>query len=128
MRWHLTKVTTGRYSSTLTSSTSSTSLAGLKLLSSLLDHTDIQFNIGDDEPPKGRQSTNELMARDGMWKTADNALANFNGLLTIIKAEVLRFGAIKNDYDTFVTDLCESTEYAKTVREAGAKFNLSVLM
>jgi len=42
------------------------SVAGLELFSSLLDHTDIKFNMCNDELTKGMQSTNELMAHDGL--------------------------------------------------------------
>jgi hypothetical protein len=104
------------------------SVVGLEPFSSLLDHTDMQFNIGDDELPEGIQSTTELMARNGVWKSADNALTILNGLLAVITTEKPRFGVMKNDYDAVVAELSESIEYAKKVRELGVKFNFSVVM
>ena len=104
------------------------SAAQVEPFSSLLDHTDLQFNMGDDELPAGMESTNELMARDGVWKSAKDALAILNGLLAVITAEKPRFGIMKNDYDTVVGELSESIEYAKKVSELGAKFNFSVVM
>jgi len=56
------------------------SAAKVGAFSSLLDHTDLQFNLGDAELPAGMRSTNELMARDGVWHSADDALAILNGL------------------------------------------------
>lgn len=95
---------------------------------SLIDHTDIQFNMGDGELPEGMESTNELMARDGVWKSAKDALVILNGLLVVITAQKPRFGVIKNDYDVIVTELSDSIEYAKKASESGAKFNFSVVM
>lgn len=104
------------------------SAAKVEPFSSLLDHTDIQFNMGDDGLPDGMKSTNELMAREGVWKSANDALAILNGLLAVISSEKPRFGVIKNDYDMVVTELSESIEYAKKASEVGAKFNFSVVM
>ena len=96
--------------------------------SSLLDHTDLQFNMGDDELPEGMESTEELMARDGVWKPAGEALAILEGLLNTITTEKPRFGLMKNDYDAVVAELTESIEYARKADAAGARFNFSVVM
>jgi hypothetical protein len=102
--------------------------AKVEPFSSLLDHTDIQFNMGDDELPEGMESTNALMARDGVWRSANDALAILNGLLNAITTDKPRFGIVKNDYDAVVAELSESVEYAKKASAAGAKFNFSVVM
>jgi hypothetical protein len=104
------------------------SAAKVEPFSSLLDHTDIQFNMADDELPDGMTSTNELMAREGVWKSANDALTILNGILAVIRSEKPKFGVIKNDYEVIVTELSESIEYAKKASEAGAKFNFSVVM
>jgi hypothetical protein len=105
------------------------SAAKLEPFSSLLDHTDIQFNMGDDEElPEGMESTNELMARDGVWKTAEDALTLLNGLLAAITTEKPRFGLVTNDYEAIVAELSESVEYAKKAIAVGAKFNFCVVM
>lgn len=104
------------------------SAAKLESFSSLLDQTDVQFNMGDGELPDGMKSTDELMARDGVWKPAKDALAILNGLLAVISVEKPRFGVIRNDYDVVVAELSESIEYAKKADELGAKFNFSVVM
>ncbi|TNF34851.1 MAG: hypothetical protein EP312_05190 [Gammaproteobacteria bacterium] len=104
------------------------SAAKVEPFSSLLDHTDIEFNMGDDELPDGMKSTKELMAHEGVWKSADDALAILNGLLAVISSEKPRFGVITSDYDVVVAELSESIEYAKKASEVGAKFNFSVVM
>lgn len=102
--------------------------AKLGPFSSLLDHTDLQFNICDDELLDGMESTNELMARDGVWKSADDGLAILNGLLATITAEKPRFGTLRNDYDAVVEELLESIEHANKAGEADAQFNFAVVM
>jgi len=102
--------------------------AELEPFSSLLDNTDMQFNLGDDELPDGIQSTNDLMARNGVWRSTDDALWILNGLLAAITTEKPRFGVMKNDYDSVVAELSESIEYAKKARKLGVKFNFSVVM
>jgi hypothetical protein len=74
------------------------------------------------------KSTNELMARKGVWKSANDALTILNGLLAVIRSEKPRLGVLKNDYDVVVAELSESIEYAKKASEVGAKFNFSVVM
>jgi hypothetical protein len=102
--------------------------AKMELFSNLLDHTDLQFNMGDSELPKGMKSTNELMARDGVWKPGKEALAILKELLTVITVEKPRFGSMRNDYDAVIEELSESIKYAKKAGELGAKFNFSVVV
>lgn len=102
--------------------------AKLEPFSSLLDQTDLRFNLSDDDLPEGMTSTDELMARDGVWKPAPEALAILDGLLTLITAEKPRFGVMKNSYNTIVSELTESIEHAKKANAAGARFNFSVVM
>lgn len=104
------------------------SVSGMEPFSSLFDHTDMRFNMGDDELLEGMQSTNELMARDGVWKPADDAFVILNRLLAVITTAKPRFGVIKNDYEAVEAELSESIAYAKKAREVGAKFNFSVVM
>lgn len=103
-------------------------LAKVEPFYSLLDNTDIQFNMGDDELPDGMKSTNELMVHKGVWTSAKEALVILNGVLAVISSEKPRFGVIKNDYDTVVTELSDSIEYAKKASEVDAKFNFSIVM
>jgi hypothetical protein len=102
--------------------------AKLAPFSSLFDHTDLKFNMGDDELPEGMKSTDELMARHGAWKSAADSLAILSGLLTAITNDKPLLGLAKVDYDSVIAELSESIEYAKKAAASGAKFNLSVVM
>lgn len=102
--------------------------AKLAPFSSLLDYTDMQYNLGDDELPEGLASTTALMARDGVWQPADAALVILNGLLVTIRSEKPRFGLLSNDYDAVVAELLESIQFAESANEHGARFNFSVVM
>ena len=104
------------------------SAAKTAAFSSLLDHTDAQVNMGGTELPAGMQSTDDLMARDGVWKSADEALAILSALRAAVVTEKPRFGVLRNDYDAVVAELTESIEYAKKAGEVGARFNFSVVM
>ena len=103
------------------------SAAKVEPFSSLLDHTDVRFNMGDDELPEGMVSTNELMARDGVWRSAEDALAVLDGLLALVTAQKPRFGLVRNDYEAVVAELSESIEFAKKAGASAARFNLSVV-
>jgi hypothetical protein len=105
-----------------------TSVAGVDLFSSLFDYTDMQFNLDDNDLPDGIHTTSDLIARNGVWKSADDALVILNGLLTTITTEKPKFGILKNNYNAVVNELSESIEYAKKARNLGVKFNFSVVM
>ncbi len=104
------------------------SAAGLEPLSSLVDDTDLQFNISESgELPEGLESTDELMARDGVWREAGDALAILNGLYDLLVQECPEDVA-EEDYEDLLTELAESIEYAKQAHELGAKFNFAVIL
>lgn len=103
-------------------------VAKVKPFSSLLDHTDIEANIIDDALPEDVISTNALMASEGVWTSADEALVILNAILALIRTEKPKFGLLKNDAEAVVAELSESIEYATKASEMGAKFNFSVVM
>ncbi len=102
--------------------------AKLEPFTSLLDHTDLQFQINDEDLPATIQSTNQLMAREGVWQSAHDALAILHGLLEVIHAEKTGIWDMKNDRDAIVAELSESIAYAEKAREINARFNFSVIM
>lgn len=101
--------------------------AKLSPFSSLFDQTDLQFNLGEDELPDGMESTNELMARNGNWVAAADALAILAGLHASITDTRPRFGLLSNDYDAVVAELEEAIGFAKAAAESGARFNFAVV-
>jgi hypothetical protein len=102
--------------------------AGLQPFSSLIDDTDLRFNLDGDELPAGVKSTRALMARQGVWKSPNDALAILEGLLAVIATDRPRFGVQRDDVDSVVAELSESIAYAQQARDADLRFNFSVVM
>ena len=101
---------------------------GLTPFLDLCDTTDARFNMDDDfELPEGVESTNEIMAKEGMWVDAAQGVSLLEGLIAHLKANKVRFGLLSNDYDQVMEELAEALAYAKTA-PAGAKFNFCVVM
>lgn len=94
----------------------------------LCDSTDLQFNLGDAELPDGIQSTDELMAINGVWASADEVVKILHAALADIQAKKTRFGLLRNDHDDVVAELEESIAYAQSAVSNGAKFNFSIVM
>jgi delta 1-pyrroline-5-carboxylate dehydrogenase len=103
--------------------------AGLVPLSEWCDSTDLAFNIGDeDELPEGIESTNELMAADGVWIDAGVAVDALEQLLATIRDKDIVFGEEDNAHDEIVQELEESIAYAQEAAAVNGKFNFSVVM
>lgn len=97
-------------------------------LSSLHDTTDIQFNLGEDDLPEGMESTDDLMAADGIWTEAAEARRMLESLLAVIREERPRFGLFGNAVEQVIAELEESLELARRAETKGALFNFSVVM
>lgn len=94
----------------------------------MCDTTDLKFNQGSDELPAGMTSTDELMARDGKWVDAADAVDLLAALLKDIEAKKTRFGLLRNDHADVVDELKESLAFAQGAKSKAAKFNFSVVM
>lgn len=99
-----------------------------KSFKSLCDTTDLEFNLGDDELPSGMTSTNELMAKNGAWMAAYEAVSLLSALIAEIATKKVRFGLLKNDHDAVLAELKESLSHAQGAAAKGGKFNFSVVM
>lgn len=103
--------------------------AGLVPLSEWYDSTDLGFNLGEeDELPEGIESTDELMATDGVWTDAGVAVDALEQLLATIRDKNIVFGAQDNAHDEIVQELEESIAYAQEAAAVNGKFNFSVVM
>jgi len=102
--------------------------SGLAPFSEICDSTDMRFNVDDIELPEGMQSTDELMAQDGVWIEGKSAVEMLGKLLAHIKSNQIRFGLLKNDHDDVVAELEESVAFAKDAADKGAMFNFSIVM
>jgi len=101
---------------------------GLTPLSEICDSTDMRFNVGDADLPEGMTSTNELMARDGVWLPGAEAVALLEELLAAVQERRMRFGLFRNDHDEVVRELSESLAFARTAASRGARFNFAMVM
>lgn len=102
--------------------------ACLAPLSSWCDSTDLRFNVEDIELPAGMSSTNEWMARDGVWVEADVAMRGLSALIATIETKRPRFGLLRNDCDAVLAELREAFAFAEDAAARGACFNFSVVM
>lgn len=94
----------------------------------LCDTTDLRFNIEDMALPEGLNSTDELMAREGVWQPAETAVRMLAAALAEIRDKKIRFGLLKNEHEDVVAELEESLRYAEEAADEGAQFNFSVVM
>lgn len=96
--------------------------------SQICDTTDLRFNLQDQDLPEGMSSTDELMARSGVWQPAEVVVAMLSAALAEIRARKIRFGLLRDDHEAVVAELEESLRYAEDAAGQGAQFNFSVVM
>jgi hypothetical protein len=101
---------------------------GVAELSGFCDSTDIECNVGDKELPEGMASTDALMAQQGTWIDASEAIVILQALLDTVRQRKTRFGLLRNDHDAVVAELQESIVFAKAAAAKGAKFNFAIVM
>lgn len=92
------------------------------------DTTDAQFNLGDTELPRGMHSTDELMAQQGNWTDAREAVAMLEAILQAVRDEGTRFGLLHDDHDAVVAELVDSLAFARQTAEESGRFNFAVVM
>ncbi len=100
---------------------------GLNSLAAICDTTDAQFNLSDEELPKGMESTNEVMALKGAWISAAEAQSLLSGLIEYVQKNQTRFGLFSNDHDAVVEELAQALSFAKSAKSPLAKFNFCVV-
>lgn len=102
---------------------------GLSTISffSTQDFTDVQFNLNDDELPTGMESTDEVMAVNGVWVSGQDAVDMLEALVSHIEGKNIRFGLFSNATEDVLSELKASLDFAKQTRDAGGMFNFSVV-
>ncbi len=80
------------------------------------------------EMPEKYESTDEMMAEQGIWIEASEALDILEKLLSHIQSNKIRFGLIKNSHDEIVEELQSSIKFAQNSAETGAKLNFAIVM
>ena len=101
---------------------------GVSSFLSAQDFTDFQFNLSHDELPAGMESTDELMARNGSWMSAQDALEMLQNLKNHIEDNKIKFGFFSDDRDAVLEELEESLEMARKATQVNGQFNFSVIM
>jgi len=100
----------------------------LRPFSELLDATDVKYNVSDLELPEGCSSTNDVMAKEGVWVDAAEALRRLQQLLAHIQQHKTRFGLLRNDHAAVVGELEESIAFVARAATANEKVNFSIVM
>ncbi|EHR6738977.1 hypothetical protein KUK89_004541 [Vibrio parahaemolyticus] len=95
---------------------------------SVQDFTDVQFNLSGKDLPDEMESTDELMAINGVWINGAEAVAMLEGLIAHILDKKVNFGLLSNDKDVVVSELRESLVYANKAKNLNGKFNFSVVI
>lgn len=95
---------------------------------SMQDTTDAEFNISNRDLPEGMRSTNELMARDGVWVSGEDAVKTIEGLIEHISQNDIKFGVFSNDASAVINELQESLVLAQKAEKLQSKFNFCVVM
>lgn len=102
---------------------------GLPSFQATCDTTDLRFNTDDSfELPDGMSSTNELMAREGVWMDAAGASGYLRRLVSHIREKKVRFGLLSNDHDAVVRELDEVIAFLDAQGSGATRFNFSVVM
>ncbi|ODB98721.1 hypothetical protein A3197_14970 [Candidatus Thiodiazotropha endoloripes] len=92
------------------------------------DITEMQCNISDDDLPEGMESTDELMAKEGVWISGSEAVEMLEIIISHITEKGVRFGLLGNDHEEVVRELKESLLVAKRAKSENGAFNFSVVM
>jgi hypothetical protein len=88
----------------------------------------MQFNISDDELPEGVESTDEIMAQNGVWVPGSEATRMLDELISHISSQKIKFGLFKDDVEEVLDELNKSLEVAKKARSANGMFNFAIVM
>jgi hypothetical protein len=100
---------------------------GLPSFQGLCDTTDVRFNNDEFELPAGMESTNDVMALQGVWLPARDAIAMLAALRAHIVDKKVRFGLLANQHDSVVTELDAVLAFAKAGQTPESKLNFSVV-
>ncbi len=101
---------------------------GVARFSSLQDLTDAKFNMTEQELPAGMTSTDELMARQGVWIPTAQAVVMLEKLIAHTVTNKTRFGWFDNEHDAVVRELEETLTFAMQRDGSEGRFNFSVVL
>ena len=100
---------------------------GVASFLSAQDFTDMVVNLSQEELPPSMSSTDELMAQNGSWMAAQDAIEMLSQLASHIESEQVRFGFFSDDRAEILRELEESLAIAKKADRVNGQFNFSVV-
>lgn len=102
---------------------------GLTPISDFCDTTALVFDALDEPLPDGDSSTNDMMAREGLWISATEATTVLKRILNHITEEKINFGLLGKDFSQVVDELHQSAKFADATasQNPAAKFNFCVV-
>ena len=92
------------------------------------DFTDYQFNVTQQDLPAGMDSTDDLMAQNGNWIAAQDAVVMLQQLMGHIDDNRIKFGFFSDDREQVLAELEESLQTAQEANRINGRFNFSVVM
>ena len=101
---------------------------GVSSFADAQDTTDAQLNVTDEALPDGMESSDQVMAAQGVWIAADDAVTMLDALIREIEDKNVKFGMLGNAKDDVLQELRESLAFAQQAAERNARFNFSVVM
>ena len=101
---------------------------GVSSFADALDTTDAQLNVTDEALPDGMESSDQVMAAQGVWIAADDAVTMLDALIREIEDKNVKFGMLGNAKDDVLQELRDSLAFAQQAAERNARFNFSVVM
>lgn len=97
-------------------------------ISKMLDSTDMEYNTLDMELPQGMESTDDIMAVNGRWVSADEAVETLDALKVYLIEHYPHIGLLHNATPDIITELEEAIDWAMEAESQSAKFNFSAVM
>lgn len=101
---------------------------GVSSFADAQDTTDAQLNVTDEALPDGMESSDQVMAAQGVWIAADDAVTMLDALIREIEDKNVKFGMLGNAKDDVLQELRDSLAFAQQAAERNARFNFSVVM
>lgn len=91
------------------------------------DTTDMRFNADEFTLPDGVDSTDVVMAKEGVWIELDAARRMLEALATEIRRDNIRFGLLQNQQTQVLEELSEVLSFIREASPEAAKFNFSIV-
>jgi hypothetical protein len=91
------------------------------------DTTDMRFNADELDLPEGVDSTDVVMAKEGVWIGLNAARTMLEALASEIQASNIRFGLLQNQQAQVLEELSEVLSFIRKAPPGAEKFNFSIV-